>query len=275
MNYPASCLAALIVAIPAASYATQLPTTVFKDSADFSNLVRSDTAATATISVVNAPVSTLTGDAVRVLDTSTTRLPQIAHQTSVALADAVKFSFDVKINSISSPIVVRLGPTASALGTLNTSTFGIQLTSSGSVTAEQGVTVGSGTNANVSYASSYSTVNPFNVTIFYNNSASAVDLTAYSGPANLASKRLALYVDGTLKSSTLAERYSQNHSTGFGFVWRSGTGASANAMDFQLDNIEYTNISAIPEPSSAAALFGFGALGFVASGRRRRRALTS
>lgn len=147
MNYPASCLAALIVAIPAASYATQLPTTVFKDSADFSNLVRSDTAATATISVVNAPVSTLTGDAVRVLDTSTTRLPQIAHQTSVALADAVKFSFDVKINSISSPIVVRLGPTASALGTLNTSTFGIQLTSSGTVTAEQGVTVGSGTNA--------------------------------------------------------------------------------------------------------------------------------
>lgn len=267
MKYPAAYLAGLIVLTSATGYSTIL----FQDSADLANFTTANTnATTARVLVVDGsttPVSTLDGDALRFSDTATGLLPALRHQTSVELADALKVSFDVKIASVSSNVVFRVGPDASLLGAASSSSFGVQLTNSGTVATEQSP-------SNVNYTSSFSTTNRFNLTMFYNASDAAIDLTAYNGPASLGSHKWALYVDGTLKSSALAEKSSQIYGSSFGFAWLSGTGANTPSMDFQLDNIQYTNISAIPEPSSAAALIGFGVLGFVASGRRRR-ALTS
>jgi hypothetical protein len=267
MKYPATYLLGLFVFSAGSSYATVL----FQNSADLSNFTTANTnGSTARILVVNGsttPVSTLDGDALRFSDTSNTLQPALRHQTSVALSDALKVSFDVKIASVSSNIVFRVGPDASLLGAASSSSFGVQLTNSGTIATEQSP-------SNVNYTSSYSSATRFNLTMFYNNSDSAIDLTAHNGPASLGSHKWALYVDGTLKSSALAEKSSQTYGSSFGFAWLSGTSAGANAMDFQLDNIEFTNISAIPEPSSAAALIGSGALGFVAFGRRRR-ALTA
>jgi hypothetical protein len=274
MNYPSINLAAFLVIVPSIAFASSTPTTIFKDAANLANVTISGTGTNAAVSVVNGsttPATTLDADALRVSDTSSTLLPTINHQTSVALADALKISFDMNVVSLGSNIVFRMGPTASALGGLSSSTFGIQLASTGSVVAEQGLTVGSGTNANVTYSSAFQLNTRFNVTIFFNNSASTLDLTAYSGPAALAANQWALYVGGTLKSDALNERYDQTFGENFGFIWRAGTAASGANQNFQLDNIEFTNISAIPEPSSAAALCGLGVLGFAALRRRDHR----
>jgi hypothetical protein len=277
MNTPSTRFAALFAVIPSFALASATTTTIFKDAADVTNVVRT-TGTNATITVVNGtstPVaSALDGDALNFSDTNSTVLPTVNYQAGIGVADALIVSFDVKIASISSNIVFRMGPTASGAAAASGSTLGIQLTNSGTAVAEQGATVGSGTAANINYSSSYSTAERFNVTIFFNDSDAAMDLSAYDGPAALAAKRWALYVDGVLKSAALNERYVHDLDADFGFTWRSGTAASGgtgNNLSFQLDNLEFTNISAIPEPSTYAALVGLGVLGF-ASLRRRRAA---
>ncbi|MCU0791492.1 MAG: PEP-CTERM sorting domain-containing protein [Opitutaceae bacterium] len=272
MKHPSTRFAALVAIIPSVAFAGATTTTIFKDAADLANVTRT-TGTNATITVVNGtstPVaSALDGDALLFSDTSTSVLPTANYQAGFGVADALKISFDVKIASISSNIVFRMGPTASGAAAVSVSTLGVQLTNSGTAVAEQGATVGSGTAANISYASSYSTVNRFNVTIFFNDSDTEMDLTAYDGPAALAAKQWALYVDGVSKSASLSERYVHVLDTDFGLTWRAGTSAAGNSINFQLDNLAVTNISAIPEPSTYAALLGLGTLGFATLRRRR------
>lgn len=270
MKYPYTRLAALILALHASSHATVL----FQNSADLgANFTTANTSATSTISVLTTlsdPVSGLDGDAIRFRDTNATRLPSLFHQTDVALTGALKVSFDVinfSTTGTNSNFVFRVGPTATGLGAASASSFGIQMAVSGSVIAEQAT--------NATFSSAYTIGERINVTMFYNRSAFTANLTTgFEAPSttaiSLAPNKWALFVDGVEKSSALAEKTTQTYGSSFGFAWLSGTGASGATIDAQFDNIEYSVISVVPEPSSYATLFGLGALGYVTFGRRRR-----
>lgn len=130
---------------------------------------------------------------------------------------------------------------------------------------------------------------PANVSLVFNVShGSSLAFTLFDGSYNLAANSVAVFVDGSylgdkeFVDSTADDptpnTLSFDPTTGvaaFGFV---GESDSKKDVDYLFDNIVLYEgddisvpISAVPEPSSFALLFGFAALGFAS--RRRRVAV--
>lgn len=115
----------------------------------------------------------------------------------------------------------------------------------------------------------FSQNNVYSVQIVGNNSASVVDYVL-SGSQSIAANSYDVWINGVLIGNDLTKGglASGTAIDSFMFYGESSTG---NVANIRLDNLVYGSAlpSAVPEPSSFAALAGVGALGFCALRRRR------
>ncbi|GEM_PF-2477898 len=111
------------------------------------------------------------------------------------------------------------------------------------------------------------------VQLFINRGTTAF---AYSGPGNtvgsIAANSYHVWFNGTQLtsgSSIAGGNFAMHNSTTDISHISFGTGGGQTGADWLIDNVNASVLSAIPEPSTYAALAGLGALGLAASRRRR------
>ncbi|WP_225919216.1 PEP-CTERM sorting domain-containing protein [Actomonas aquatica] len=97
-----------------------------------------------------------------------------------------------------------------------------------------------------------------------------------SGVATLAANSAAFYVNGSLLGDSMGFTMGAGTTDGDATLGRFGFySGGTNVSDFAIDNIYASSLSAVPEPSTYAAIFGAAALGLAAWRRRRHQAATT
>lgn len=138
------------------------------------------------------------------------------------------------------------------------STSTATIRTAGSSTATGGVIRAAVLNDGVWYLSSSSVVSGFS------GSLTIANLSAQSwgvfDPADLSAAPSSFTVAGSTFTDIQA----------LGFWGQAIRGATANLVTISVDQIDFTGLVAVPEPSSAAALAGLGVLGLAGLRRRRR-----
>ena len=242
-------------------------------SEDFSGFSISDTpTATAVqgVTVIDGSGTIGDGNAAQVLDTSASSGDASYLEYNFATNEASEFgavvySFDIYNNKVSgsaSSFIVGIGSYAdSSGGELNASadrTFNLEFRTTDDFIRVRGATNADGT---------YNYANGSNVVVYVNdNDTNSIGYTDPDSLAQtLAANSGAIYIDGSLVGTVgFSTSFTDEGDAGLGRIgFYSG---SSVISDFTIDNI---TVSAIPEPSSFAAIMGVGILSMVLVRRRK------
>ncbi len=238
---------------------------------------------TALVTVVGQTAPLTSGNAARFLDDSTSAGGILEYNAGSSGLSSLFLSFDVANNapdntgSAANPLIFSAGnwndSSAVRLNANGNRAFGLEIYQTGE-TGNLRIRVGGSTVHSGTYA--MGAVNNFKIFINDDSTTTLDYLAPGAGLATLAANSVAIYMNDSLLgggSIGLNEVASAGYVIGDSTLGRFGFNTSSTGLaDFLIDNVYASSVSAVPEPSSCAALAGLGVLGLAGLRRRRRHA---
>lgn len=253
---------------------------------DTIGIAPSDTAQKTAVQVLTAAGSGVIGtdNVAQLNDTSTSGGASLEYNVGTSALGSMFISFDLFNNAANAtgtaanPIIFGVAnwnsSSSTLLGANANRAFGLEFYQTGSSSTVR-IRVGS----SVAHSGTYDMASSIKVSIFINDSDTGTMnyvMPGTSTTATLNANSAVIYLNDSLIGTETSAGFVMSMDAGSGNTTGDATlgrlgfnSSSTNTPNFFIDNLYASSVSAVPEPSTAAALAGIGILGFALSRRRR------